>query len=713
MVVIGLALIVCAYMAWNIGANDVANAMGTSVGSRALTLKQAVIIAAIFEFCGAFFAGDAVTDTVRKGILEVDFSTVTPEISQDIAFGFIAAMMAAATWLTIATRFGLPVSTTHSIIGGIIGVGLVLEVDHNTSYINWGVVQKVVMSWVASPLMGGLVAFFSYWIIKKTILDAENPEQRSLWLAPILAFPTFFVLGLALQFKALKGFFSKAQSNGWIENKGDWLPYKPGDDGPAGSWNPFVDTAWFPANSLLLAAIIGAIASFGLYLILRRIDINEESRGFKGVERIFVWLQIITAAYVAFAHGANDRSNAIGPMAAVWQVLSNDTGMLMEKAPIPLWLVLLGSAGIAIGVMTWGWRVMETIGKKITEITPTRGFAAEFGAATTIMIFSMPFLAVPVSTTHTLVGAVVGVGLAGGAKAVDFRVFGKIAASWVASVPVAAFGAAAIYVISGGDNLKMIILLPIAFMTVGYVMWKTRDGEIYVEDALSEASSGEISVQVNPPKAQTPFELFHDHAEAVEITVGHMLEAVNKAAEGKDASKEIKATIDAELDADNIKAELRARMAETDIRLIVSMDDFLHMLTRQDRIADYAQNVAEQLSFRELYNDKKARKMLKEMAESVAETVSVYKETVQAMRDLSIGGETKIAKEKVAGLIKEVNLKEHAADEIEAKAAAHVFSTGDDDALAAMHMYRVLQRMDDVANACEKAANAFLPSLSR
>ena len=713
MVVIGLALIVCAYMAWNIGANDVANAMGTSVGSRALTLKQAVIIAAIFEFCGAFFAGDAVTDTVRKGILEVDFSTVTPDISQDIAFGFIAAMMAAATWLTIATRFGLPVSTTHSIIGGIIGVGLVLEVDHNTSYINWEVVQKVVMSWVASPLMGGLVAFFSYWIIKKTILDAENPEQRSLWLAPILAFPTFFVLGLALQFKALKGFFAKAQSNGWIADKGEWLPYKPGDGGPAGSWNPFVETAWFPANSLVLAAIIGAIASFGLYLILRRIDINEESRGFKGVERIFVWLQIITAAYVAFAHGANDRSNAIGPMAAVWQVLSNDTGMLMEKAPIPLWLVLLGSAGIAIGVMTWGWRVMETIGKKITEITPTRGFAAEFGAATTIMIFSMPFLAVPVSTTHTLVGAVVGVGLAGGAKAVDFRVFGKIAASWVASVPVAAFGAATIYVLSGGDNLKMIILLPIAFFAVAFVMWKTQDGEVYVEDALSDAGSGGVKVEINAPKAATPFELFHEHAEAVEVTVGHMLSAVNKAADGKDASKEIKATIDAELDADNVKAELRSRMAEQDFRLMVSMDDFLHMLTRQDRIADYAQNVAEQLSFRELYNDKKARKMLKEMAEVVSETVAVYEDTVLAMRDLSIGGETKAAKAKVAELIKQVNLKEHEADEVEAKAAAHVFSTGDDDALAAMHMYRVLQRMDDVANACEKAANAFLPSLSR
>ena len=713
MVVVALALIVCAYMAWNIGANDVANAMGTSVGSRALTLKQAVIIAAIFEFAGAFFAGDAVTDTVRKGILEVDFESVTPDISQDIAFGFIAAMMAAATWLTIATRFGLPVSTTHSIIGGIIGVGLVLEVDHNTSYIDWGVVQTVVMSWVASPLMGALVAFLSYWVIKKAILDADNPEQRSMWLAPILAFPTFFVLGLALQFKALKGFFAKAQSNGWIANKGDWLPYKPEDGGPTGSWNPTLDTAWFPANSLILAAIIGAITSFGLYLVLRRIDINEESKGFTGVERIFVWLQIITAAYVAFAHGANDRSNAIGPMAAVWQVLSNDTGMLMEEAPIPLWLVLLGSAGIAIGVLTWGWRVMETIGKKITEITPTRGFAAEFGAATTIMIFSMPFLAVPVSTTHTLVGAVVGVGLAGGAKAVDFRVFGKIAASWVASVPVAAFGAAAIYIASGGDNLKMIILLPIAFIAVGYVMWKTRDGEIYVEDALSEAGSGDVEIEVNPPKAQTPFELFHEHAEAVEATVGHMLTAVNKTANGEDASEEIQATIDAELNADNVKAALRKKMATSEFRLIVSMDEFLHMLSRQDRIADYAQNVAEQLSFRELYTDKKARKLLMEMGEAVAETVAVYEDTVEAMRDLSLGGETKVAKAKVAELIKEVNLKEHAADEIEAKAAAHVFTSGDDDALAAMHMYRVLQRMDDVANACEKAANAFLPILSK
>jgi PiT family inorganic phosphate transporter len=703
MLLIALALIVCAYMAWNIGANDVANAMGTSVGSRALTLKQAVIIAAIFEFAGAFFAGDAVTKTVRKGILTVPFNdagvVADTILSQDIALGFIAAMMAAATWLTIATRLGLPVSTTHSIIGGIIGVGLILEVKHETTLIDWEVVQKVVMSWVASPLMGGLLAFFSYLIIKKTILDNDDPVSRSRWLAPILAFPTFFVLGLALQFKALKGFISRADSNGWID-KSNWLPAK--EDGV---FNPYADNAWLPLNALLLAAAIGILASIALYYVLRRVDIEEEVRGFKGVERIFVWLQIITAAYVAFAHGANDRSNAIGPMAAVWDVFSNPDMVLAEQAPIPLWLVLLGSAGIAIGVMTWGWRVMETIGKKITDITPTRGFAAEFGAATTILVFSMPFLAVPVSTTHTLVGAVVGVGLAGGAKGVDFRVFGKIAASWVASVPVAAFGAIVLFVASGGDVLNMIVILPLSFIAVGVAIWKSG-GEIHVEDALSDASQERLQT--------SPFEKFHEHAQAVEVTANHMLTAVNAACDGEDASEAIQATIDAELVADNLKTELRDMLSD-DMRLgyQVGIDHFLHMLTRQDRIADYAQNVAEQLAFRELYDDEKAKANLKEMAAAVAATVATYEDTVNALREFTITGETKAARDALAEKIRQVNLKEHEADTVEAEAAKYVFSSGDDQALAAMHMYRVLQRLDDVANACEKAANAFLPILNR
>ena len=691
-----LSLIVCAYMAWNIGANDVANAMGTSVGSRALTLKQAVIVAAIFEFCGAFFAGDAVTDTVRKGILTVDFETVTDDFANDLMYGFIAAMMAAAIWLTTATRFGLPVSTTHSIIGGIVGVGLVLEVQHDTSLIDWEKVKTVVISWVASPLMGGILAFITFWIVRETILESNNPEERSRWLAPILAIPTFFVLGLALQFKALKGFFSRAQTNGWIDNKYDWLPVKEN-----GSWNPLVENAWFPINSIILAFAIALIAAGILGYVLRNYDFKGEKEGFHGVERIFVWLQIITAAYVAFAHGANDRSNAIGPMAAVFQVLSSG-GELTETADVPVWLVLLGSAGIAIGVMTWGWRVMDTIGRKITDITPTRGFAAEFGAATTILLFSMPFLAVPVSTTHTLVGAVVGVGLAGGAKAVDFRVFGKIVSSWVASLPAAGFGSIAIFVACGSDPIKLLVVIPISFALVAYVIWATWDNEIYVEDALSDAGSADKG-------APTHFELFHNHALAVEETVGHMLNAVNASANGEEAGSHIASTVAAELRADEIKNDIRRRLGAGQISVLQGRDELLRMISRQDRIADYAQNVAEQLSFRELFVDDEARGMLKEMAEAVSKTTSLYEDAVAQLKDVALSGYTKAGKERLGELIDEVNLAEHEADIVESRAAAYVFSHGEDAPLAAMHMYRVLQRMDDVANACEKAANSLLP----
>ena len=691
-----LSLLVCAYMAWNIGANDVANAMGTSVGSRALTLKQAVIVAAVFEFAGAFFAGDAVTDTVRKGILSVDFDTVTNAFANDLMYAFIAAMMAAAVWLTIATRLGLPVSTTHSIIGGIVGAGLVLEVQHSTSLIDWEVVRKVVMSWVASPLMGGLLAFFTFYIVRGSILEAENPIERSKWLAPILAIPTFFVLGIALQFKALKGFFSRAESNGWIESKYDWLPVKEN-----GSWDPLADNAWIPMNSIVLALVIAIISSGILAYVLRNYEFKGEQEGFHGVERIFVWLQVITAAYVAFAHGANDRSNAIGPMAAVYQILSSG-GELAAKADVPTWLVLLGSAGIAIGVMTWGWRVMDTIGHKITDITPTRGFAAEFGAATTILIFSMPFLAVPVSTTHTLVGSVVGVGLAGGAKNVDFRVFGKIVASWVASLPAAGFGSVVIYVASGSDPLNLLVIIPISFLMVGYVMWATRDSEVFVEDALADAG-GEAE-----KGAPTYFELFHTHAEAVEDTVNHMLEAVNAAADGKDASDAIQATNEAELRADNIKNDLRATVGAGKWNFLTSPDEFFHMLARQDRIADYAQNVAEQLSFRPLYDNSEARELLKEMAGAVAKTAAVYEDTVAELRDLTLSGYTRAGRQRLGELIDQVNLAEHEADLVESRAAGFVFTSGEEDALAAVHMYRVLQRLDDVANACESAANGYL-----
>jgi uncharacterized protein Yka (UPF0111/DUF47 family) len=314
----------------------------------------------------------------------------------------------------------------------------------------------------------------------------------------------------------------------------------------------------------------------------------------------------------------------------------------------------------------------------------------------------MPFLAVPVSTTHTLVGAVVGVGLAGGAKNVDFRVFGKIFASWVASLPAAGFGAITLYVAMGSTAINLIVVLPIAFATVAYVLWITRDEEIVIEDALADVGG-------DGTKQPTVFELFHTHAEAVEATVENMLTAVSKATAGEDASAEIQATIDAELYADDIKNALREKVSAREWKLLIDSDEFLYMLGRQDRIADYAQNVAEQLSFRPLYDNAKARGMVMEMAEAVQKTTAIYEDTVLHLRDLTLSGYTKAGRTELRDLIHQVNLAEHEADIVESRAAGFVFREGSDDPLAAVHMYRVLQRLDDVANACEDAANAFLP----
>ena len=397
---------------------------------------------------GAFFAGDAVTDTVRKGVLVISEEEMAM-LSTELYYGFIAAMLAAALWITLATRYGLPVSTTHSIVGGIVGIGLFINPD----MIDYTKVGQIVISWIASPLLGGVLAYGTFYIIKTMILDTEDPIERSRWMAPILALPTFFVLSLALQFKALKYVLPSS-----------WLPSKDCAEGLG-----FIDSLGpcLPANSLMAAFVLALFCSTILYAILRKYEFEET--GYLGVETIFVWLQVITACYVAFAHGANDRSNAIGPMAAVWQVFK--AGSLGPEAEVPLWLVLLGSFGIVIGITTWGYRVMKTIGEKITHITPTRGFAAQFAAATTVLIFSMPFLAIPISTTHTLVGSVVGVGLAGGASSVDFRVFGKIAASWVASIPAAGFGAMILYAIFGLSETRFIISVLIIMSTILWLLY--------------------------------------------------------------------------------------------------------------------------------------------------------------------------------------------------------------------------------------------------
>jgi len=382
------------YMAWAIGANDVANAMGTSVGSGALTVGGAIIVAAVLEFAGAFLAGGHVTDTVRKGMLDLSMMT-----REQLIYGMLGSLAAAGTLLVVATRFGLPISTTHSIVGAIVGFGAIAV---GVDAVKWGKIAQIVLSWVTSPLLAGVIAFFIFQITRIKVLDRPDPVAQIRKLGPVFFFFVFFIIGLVTLFKGLK-------------------PLK-------------LDLNL--TQSLIGSVTLGLIgAAIGAFFI-RRVDVGEDDpkHRFSRVERIFVVLQILTACAIAFAHGSNDVANSIGPLAAISHAVQ---GMdLGSKAPVEPWMLAIGGIGIVVGLATWGYRVMETIGKKITELTPSRGFAAELAAATTIVVASR--LGIPISTTHTLVGAVLGVGLARGIGALDLRVVGKILASWVATLPLAA-----------------------------------------------------------------------------------------------------------------------------------------------------------------------------------------------------------------------------------------------------------------------------------
>ena len=382
------------YMAWNIGANDVANAMGTSVGSGALTVGGAIIVAAIFEFAGAFLAGGHVTDTVRKGML--DMSLLGRE---ELIYGMMASLASAGTLLIGATRFGLPISTTHAIVGAIVGFGAVaIGIDA----VNWPKVLQISLSWITSPLLAGVIAFAIFHLIRSTILNKSNPVHQIRKYGPAFFFFVFFIIGLVTLFKGLKHI------------------------------NLDLDLMEAIAGSVALGLIGSGIGAF----FIRRVQIGEADpdHRFDQVERIFVVLQILTACAIAFAHGSNDVANAIGPLAAIVNAVENVD--LTAKAPVAPWMLAIGGLGIVIGLATWGYRVMETVGKKITELTPSRGFAAQLAAASTIVLASR--LGIPISTTHTLVGAVLGVGLARGITALDLRVVGNILASWIATLPIAA-----------------------------------------------------------------------------------------------------------------------------------------------------------------------------------------------------------------------------------------------------------------------------------
>ena len=382
------------YMAWAIGANDVANAMGTSVGSGALTVWGAILVAAIFEFAGAFFAGGQVTDTVRKGMLDVSL------VDRDqLIYGMLGSLAAAGTLLVVATRFGLPVSTTHAIVGAIVGFGVV---SIGPEVVNWGKIGQIVLSWLTSPLLAGVIAFGIFQFTRAKVLDTKDPVVQIRKLGPVFFFLVFFIIGLVTLFKGLK-------------------PLK-------------LDLNL--TQALIGSTLLGFVGSgLGIFFI-RRVQLGPEDpkHRFSRVEKIFVVLQILTACAIAFAHGSNDVANAIGPLAAISSAISGaDLG---GKASVSPWMLAIGGIGIIFGLATWGYRVMETVGKRITELTPSRGFAAQLAAATTIVVASR--MGIPISTTHTLVGAVLGVGLARGISALDLRVVGKIIASWVATLPIAA-----------------------------------------------------------------------------------------------------------------------------------------------------------------------------------------------------------------------------------------------------------------------------------
>lgn len=387
-----LALAIGLFMAWNIGANDVANAMGTSVGSGALTLRQAVLVAAVFEFGGAVLVGAHVTSTIKGGILSPELFADTPEI---FMFGMAAALLGAAIWLLVATVMGLPVSTTHSIVGAVVGFGIITVGWGN---VNWGTMASIVMSWVVSPLCGGLLAFLTFTFISRKIILADSPYDATVRWAPYLVAVVGFTLSLSILYKGLK--------------------------------NLNLDLPFSMAGPVCLA--ISVILGFAMRIWLAR---RHRPAGFSvvAVERLFAGLQVVTACYVAFAHGANDVANAIGPLAGIMQVYQD--GTLAAKAPVPIWILGLGGVGIVAGLATYGYKVIMTIGHQITTMTPTRGFSAEFGAATTVLAASR--LGLPISTTHTLVGAVIGVGFARGLAALNLRVIRNIVTSWIITIPAA------------------------------------------------------------------------------------------------------------------------------------------------------------------------------------------------------------------------------------------------------------------------------------
>ena len=378
------------YMAWNIGANDVANSMASAVGAKAITIRQAVFIAGVLNVLGAVFIGSHVTNTIRKGIVSTDIMT-DPQVA---LIGALSALLAAALWVSFATWKSLPVSTTHSIVGAMIGFGIMAG---GFAVINWSKLAAVVLSWVISPVFSLIIAFVMFKIIVKVILAAKRSFVRALKLSPAFIGLAVFLIVLSFLFKTPLG--KKLAIDSW--------------------------------TALLVAFIFAILLGYAGMVLLRHFIPLDVSRN---AEEVFRKIQIGTSCYVALAQGANDVANAIGPLAVIYFLVK--TGSVGAHVPVPAFLLLFGGIGIACGISMAGYRVMDTIGTKITSLTNTRGFSVDFAAASTVLLASK--LGLPVSTTHAAVGGVLGVGLAGGIEAVNFRIVFQIMLYWILTVPAAA-----------------------------------------------------------------------------------------------------------------------------------------------------------------------------------------------------------------------------------------------------------------------------------
>ena len=393
-----MAIVFGLYMTWGIGANDVANAMGTSVGSGAITVKQAIVIAAIFEFTGAFIAGGNVTQTIRKGIIDPSSITNSPEI---LVFGMLSALLAAGIWPMIASTKGWPVSTTHTIVGAVIGFAIV---GIGPDAVEWGKVMQIAASWVVSPVLGGAIAFMLMMSIRRLILNTENPFQNAKRWGPAYIFLVGFIISLVTLFKGLK----------------------------------HLNIELTVGMSFLSAFVFGLVLAGIGKVLINRVEVDEESDRefhFASVEKVFTPMMIFTACAMAFAHGSNDVANGIAPLAAVVSIVQSG-GEVAQESALPIWILVLGGIGIVVGLATMGYRVMKTIGSGITQLTPSRGYCATLAAAATVVLASRTGL--PVSTTHIAVGAVIGVGLARGVGAIDLRVIGGIVISWLVTLPAGA-----------------------------------------------------------------------------------------------------------------------------------------------------------------------------------------------------------------------------------------------------------------------------------